>query len=40
MELNLNNLVNYNLWLTVWKKNVQHGGAHIIEVECAYIPHA
>jgi hypothetical protein len=24
----------------VWKKNVQHGGAHIIKVECAYIPHA
>ncbi len=24
----------------VWKKDVQHGGAHIIEVECAYIPHA
>ncbi len=24
----------------VWKKNVQYGGAHIIEVECAYIPHA
>ncbi len=24
----------------VWKKNVRHGGAHIIEVECAYIPHA
>ncbi len=24
----------------VWKKNVWHGGAHIIEVECAYIPHA
>jgi len=24
----------------VWKKDVRHGGAHIIEVECAYIPHA
>jgi hypothetical protein len=24
----------------VWKKDVWHGGAHIIEVECAYIPHA
>jgi hypothetical protein len=24
----------------VWKKDVQHGRAHIIEVECAYIPHA
>jgi hypothetical protein len=24
----------------VWKKKVQHGGAHIIEVEFAYIPHA
>ncbi len=24
----------------VWKKYVWHGGAHIIEVECAYIPHA
>jgi hypothetical protein len=24
----------------VWKKDVQHGGAHIIKVECAYIPHA
>jgi hypothetical protein len=23
----------------VWKKD-QHGGAHIIEVECVYIPHA
>ncbi len=23
-----------------WKKDVRHGGAHIIEVECAYIPHA
>jgi len=23
----------------VWKKDVEHGGAHIIEVECAYIPH-
>jgi len=26
--------------LTVWKKYVRHGRAHIIEVECAYIPHA
>ncbi len=30
--------------LTTWtwcgKKNVQHGGAHIIKVQCAYIPHA
>jgi len=24
----------------VWKKDVQHGRAHIIKVECAYIPHA
>ncbi len=24
----------------VWKKDVQHGGAHLIKVECAYIPHA
>jgi len=24
----------------VWKKNVWHGGAHIIEIESAYIPHA
>jgi hypothetical protein len=24
----------------VWKKYVRHGGANIIEVECAYIPHA
>jgi len=24
----------------VWEKNVRHGRAHIIEVECAYIPHA
>jgi hypothetical protein len=24
----------------VWKKDAQHGRAHIIEVECAYIPHA
>ncbi len=24
----------------VWRKNVWHGGEHIIEVECAYIPHA
>ncbi len=24
----------------MWKKKVQHGRAHIIEVECAYIPHA
>jgi len=24
----------------VWKKDVQHGGAHIIEAKCAYIPHA
>jgi hypothetical protein len=24
----------------VCKKDVQHEGAHIIEVECAYIPHA
>jgi hypothetical protein len=24
----------------VWRKDVQHGGPHIIEVECAYIPHA
>jgi hypothetical protein len=24
----------------VWKKDVQHGRAHIIEVECAYILHA
>jgi hypothetical protein len=24
----------------VWKKDIRHGGAHIIEVECAYIPHA
>jgi len=24
----------------VWKKYVRHGGAHIIEVECVYIPHA
>ncbi len=24
----------------VCKKNVRHGAAHIIEVECAYIPHA
>jgi hypothetical protein len=24
----------------VWKKNVQHGGTHIIKVECAYITHA
>jgi len=30
--------------LTTWtwcgKKNAQHGGAHIIKVQCAYIPHA
>jgi len=24
----------------VWKINVWHGRAHIIEVECEYIPHA
>jgi hypothetical protein len=24
----------------VWKKDVQHGKAHIIKVKCAYIPHA
>jgi hypothetical protein len=24
----------------VWKKDVRHGGAHIIEVECACITHA
>jgi hypothetical protein len=24
----------------VWKKDVRHGGAHVIKVECAYIPHA
>jgi hypothetical protein len=24
----------------VWKKDVRHGGAHIIKVECASIPHA
>jgi hypothetical protein len=24
----------------VWKKDVWHGGAHTIEVECTYIPHA
>jgi hypothetical protein len=24
----------------MWKKDVQHGRAHIIKVECAYIPHA
>jgi hypothetical protein len=24
----------------VWEKNVWHGRAHIIKVECAYIPHA
>jgi hypothetical protein len=24
----------------VWKKDIQRGVAHIIEVECAYIPHA
>jgi hypothetical protein len=23
-----------------WKKDVWHGGAHIIKVECEYIPHA
>jgi len=22
----------------VWKNDVQHGGAHIFEVECVYIP--
>ncbi len=29
----------FNMGL-VWKKDVRYGGAHIIEVECAYIPHA
>ncbi len=24
----------------LWKKNVRRGGPHIIEVECAYVPHA
>jgi hypothetical protein len=24
----------------VWKKDVWYGKAHIIKVECAYIPHA
>jgi hypothetical protein len=24
----------------VWRKDVQHGRARIIKVECAYIPHA
>ncbi len=24
----------------VWEKDVQHGGAHVIEVDYAYIPHA
>jgi len=24
----------------VWRNDVWHGGARIIEVECAYIPHA
>jgi hypothetical protein len=24
----------------VWTKDIQHGGAHIIEVECTYMPHA
>jgi hypothetical protein len=24
----------------MWKKDVRHGRAHIIEVECAYIPRA
>jgi hypothetical protein len=30
----------FNKMALVWKKDVQHGGAHIIKVECAYIPHA
>jgi hypothetical protein len=24
----------------VWKKDVRHGRAHLIDVKCAYIPHA
>jgi hypothetical protein len=24
----------------VWKKDVQYRKAHVIKVECAYIPHA
>jgi hypothetical protein len=24
----------------VWTKDVRHGGAHIIKIKCAYIPHA
>jgi hypothetical protein len=30
----------FNNMELVWKKNVWHGGAHIIEYECAYIPPA
>ncbi len=30
----------FNNMNLVWRKNVQHGVAHIIEVECAYIPQA
>jgi hypothetical protein len=30
----------FNNMDVVWKKDVRHGRAHIIEVECAYIPHA
>ncbi len=29
----------FNNMNLVWKKNVWHGGGHIIEVEYAYIPH-
>jgi hypothetical protein len=30
----------FNKMDLVWKKDVWHGGARIIKVECAYIPHA
>jgi hypothetical protein len=30
----------FNNMNLVWKKNVRHGKAHIIKVECAYITHA
>jgi hypothetical protein len=30
----------FNNMDSVWKKDVRHGGAHIVAVKCAYIPHA
>jgi len=40
IEIQIPRRSSFNNMYLVWRKDVPYGGPDIIEVECAYIPHA